>query len=147
MALPAFFTLLETDMPPSDSTAISAVPLPMSAINTPCGVVMSMPQPRAAAFGVSIRYTLRAPKVLTALTTARFSTSVSSHGMAVTTRGFEILTVHTSLSRMSTMSSTKSDCAITPPSSGCAARMPTGVLPIMAYASSPTAKISWVSTS
>ena len=45
----------DSTMAPMDSTAMSAVPAPMSAINTPWGERMSMPQPSAAALGVSIR--------------------------------------------------------------------------------------------
>ena len=48
-------------MPPSDSTATSVVPPPMSTTIEPVGSVTGRPAPIAAAIGSSIRNTRRAP--------------------------------------------------------------------------------------
>ena len=48
-------------MPPSESTATSVVPPPMSTTIEPVGSVTGRPAPIAAAIGSSIRNTRRAP--------------------------------------------------------------------------------------
>ena len=48
-------------MPPSDSTATSVVPPPISTTIEPVGSVTGRPAPIAAAIGSSIRKTRRAP--------------------------------------------------------------------------------------
>ena len=103
---------------------------------------MSSEQPIAAAFGASIRYTLRTPIELTAFTTALFSTSVTSLGIDATTLGIVTFDGLTSFIRIETISSTSSEREITPSSIGCIARMPAGVLPIILYASLPTPTMS-----
>ena len=74
-------------MPPSEMTATSEVPPPMSTIMFPEGSVMGSPAPMAAAMGCSIRYTSRAPALSAASRTARFSTSVMPEGMPMMMRG------------------------------------------------------------
>src|SRR3954467_1522663 len=51
----------ETTMPPSEMTAPSEVPPPMSTIIDPVGSPTGRPAPIAAAIGSSIRYAWRAP--------------------------------------------------------------------------------------
>ena len=48
-------------MPPSDNTATSVVPPPMSTTREPVGSVTGRPAPMAAAIGSSISQTRRAP--------------------------------------------------------------------------------------
>ena len=74
-------------MPPSEMTATSVVPPPMSTIMQPAGSVIGSPAPIAAAIGSSIRYASRAPASIAASWTARRSTSVTPDGMPMTTRG------------------------------------------------------------
>src|ERR687886_605621 len=50
-----------TTMPPSEITATSVVPPPMSTIMFPVGSATGRPAPIAAAIGSSIRYACRAP--------------------------------------------------------------------------------------
>ena len=58
---PPTFTVWEMTGEPSESTAMSVVPPPMSAIRFPTGFVMSMPAPIAAATVASTMVTSRAP--------------------------------------------------------------------------------------
>ena len=116
--LPAVLMVLPTDIPPSDKTAISTVPAPMSTIITPWGDMISLPLPNAAALAASISRTRLTPKLEIAPTIARFSTSVISPGIHATTRGMTTRLVQTSAMKMLTSSSTSPDSAITPPSSG-----------------------------
>src|SRR5579884_1076995 len=70
----------ETTIPPSEITATSVVPPPMSTIMFPVGSATGRPAPIAAAIGSSIRYALRAPADSVASSTARFSTPVTPDG-------------------------------------------------------------------
>ena len=74
--------LCETTMPPSEMTATSVVPPPMSTIMFPVGSETGRPAPIAAAIGSSIRYAWRAPAESVASSTARFSTPVTPDGHA-----------------------------------------------------------------
>ena len=66
--------LWETTIPPSEMTATSVVPPPMSTIMFPVGSAIGRPAPIAAAIGSSIRYAWRAPAERVASSTARRST-------------------------------------------------------------------------
>ena len=77
----------ETTMPPSEMTATSVVPPPMSTISEPDGSDTGSPAPIAAAIGSSIRRAQRAPALRAASRTARFSTSVTPDGMPSSIRG------------------------------------------------------------
>ena len=85
--LPAIFTLADLTLPPMLITAMSVVPPPMSTTMWPSGCRMSMPQPRAAAMGSSIKKTCRAPAATTASTTASLSMPVMAAGTHTATRG------------------------------------------------------------
>ena len=74
-------------MPPSEITATSVVPPPMSTIMFPVGSPTGSPAPIAAAIGSSIRYAWRAPAASVASSTARFSTPVTPDGTQTITRG------------------------------------------------------------
>ena len=76
-----------TTMPPSEITATSVVPPPMSTISEPDGSDTGSPAPIAAAIGSSIRRAQRAPELSAASRTARFSTSVTPDGMPSSIRG------------------------------------------------------------
>ena len=58
---PAILTDALATIPPSDITAISVVPPPMSMTITPSGLDISRPAPIAAATGSSMRYTSLPP--------------------------------------------------------------------------------------
>ena len=74
-------------MPPSEMTATSVVPPPMSTIMFPVGSRTGRPAPIAAAIGSSIRYAWRAPAERVGLLDRRFSTPVTPDGTQTTTRG------------------------------------------------------------
>ena len=74
--------------PPSEMTATSVVPPPMSTIIDPAASWIGRPAPIAAAIGSSMRCASRAPAIVAASVTARFSTSVTPDGMPITTRGW-----------------------------------------------------------
>ena len=76
-----------TTMPPSEITATSLVPPPMSTTIEPVGSPTGRPAPIAAAIGSSMRYAWRAPADRQASSTARFSTPVTPDGTQTTTRG------------------------------------------------------------
>ena len=76
-----------TTMPPSEMTATSVVPPPMSTMRLPEGSLTGRPAPIAAAMGSSISRAQRAPALRAASRTARFSTSVTPHGMPRSIRG------------------------------------------------------------
>lgn len=83
---PAVRIELFDTMPPSEITAISVEPPPMSTIMLPSGASTSMPIPIAAAIGSKMRYTSR-PSACSALSrTARNSTSVEPEGTPITIR-------------------------------------------------------------
>src|SRR6202035_2772973 len=67
-------------MPPSDSTATSVVPPPMSTTIEPVGSVTGRPAPIAAAIGSSIRKTRLAPALSADSRIARRSTAVEPEG-------------------------------------------------------------------
>ena len=85
--LPAARTLRETTMPPSEITAISAVPPPMSMMRLPLGPEIGMFAPIAAASGSSIRCAARAPARIAASFTARRSTLVTPDGTQIMSSG------------------------------------------------------------
>ncbi len=76
-----------TTMPPSEMTATSVVPPPMSTISEPDGSLTGRPAPIAAAIGSSMSRAHRACALRVASRTARFSTSVTPDGMPTRTRG------------------------------------------------------------
>ena len=77
-------------MPPSEMTATSVVPPPMSTTMEPVGLSTGRPAPMAAAMGSSIKKHWRAPAVMVASKTARFSTLVTPLGTHTTTRGLAL---------------------------------------------------------
>ena len=77
-----------TTVPPSDITAISVVPPPISTIMLPHGLEISIPAPIAAAIGSSIIATSLAPAEYVASSTAFFSTSVTPLGTHTLILGF-----------------------------------------------------------
>ncbi len=74
-------------MPPSEMTATSVVPPPMSTMRLPDGSLTGRPAPIAAAIGSSMSRAQRAPALSAASRTARFSTSVTPDGMPSSIRG------------------------------------------------------------
>ena len=74
-------------MPPSEMTATSVVPPPMSTTMLPVGSWIGRPAPIAAAMGSSMMYARRAPAAIVASSTARCSTPVMPEGTQTTTRG------------------------------------------------------------
>ena len=66
--------------PPSEMTATSVVPPPMSTTMQPLGSNTGRPLPSAARKGFSTRYTLRLPAYLAASPTARRSMAEMEHG-------------------------------------------------------------------
>ena len=74
---PAILSDVLTTDPPSEITAISVVPPPISTTILPHGLAISIPAPIAAAIGSSIKYTFLAPACVAASITAFFSTSVT----------------------------------------------------------------------
>ena len=77
--------------PPSETTATSVVPPPMSITRWPSGLEISAPAPAAVATADSTRYTLRAPASMTASMTLRSSTPVTLLGTVTSTRGLKRL--------------------------------------------------------
>ena len=92
---PATFNEAFTTDPPSEITAISVVPPPISTTIFPHGFAMSIPAPIAAAIGSSIKYTFLAPACIAASITAFFSTSVTWDGTHIIILGANILFPHT----------------------------------------------------
>ena len=87
-ALPAILTLFLAAIPPSDITAISQVPPPMSTTIEPDASKTGRPAPSAAAMGSSISSTSWAPAARAASSTALRSTSVTPLGTVITTLVF-----------------------------------------------------------
>ena len=85
---PAILIDVLTTEPPSEITAISDVPPPISTIIFPHGFEISIPAPIAAAIGSSIILTSLAPAANVASSTAFFSTSVTPLGTHTLTSGF-----------------------------------------------------------
>ena len=105
-------------MPPSEITATSLVPPPMSTIIEPVGSPTGRPAPIAAAIGSSIRYACRAPADRQASSTARFSTPVTPEGTQTTTRGCAQRFWWTFWMKWRSISSVTSKSAMTPSFSG-----------------------------
>ena len=80
-------TLEAQTIPPSEITATSVVPPPMSTTMFPDGSWMRSPAPMAAAMGSSMMKAARAPAEMVASSTARCSTPVMPEGTHTTTRG------------------------------------------------------------
>lgn len=74
-------------IPPSEITATSVVPPPMSTTMFPVASWTGRPEPMAAAMGSSMMCTWRAPACVDASMTARRSTPVMPEGTQTTTRG------------------------------------------------------------
>src|SRR5215213_7806565 len=129
----------ETTIPPSEITATSEVPPPMSTTMFPVGSPTGSPAPIAAAIGSSIRYAWRAPALRHASSTARFSTPVTPEGTHTTTRGCAQRFWCTFWMKWRSISSVTSKSAITPSLSGRIAEIVPGVRPSMRFASIPTA--------
>src|SRR6266511_78014 len=129
----------DTTMPPSEMTATSVVPPPMSTIMFPVGSATGRPAPIAAAIGSSIRYACRAPADSVASSTARFSTPVTPDGTHTTTRGCAKRCWCTFWMKWRSICSVTSKSAITPSFSGRIALIVPGVRPSMRFASTPTA--------
>ena len=126
-------------MPPSEMTATSVVPPPMSTIMLPVGSATGSPAPIAAAIGSSIRYAWRAPALSVASSTARFSTPVTPDGTQTTTRGCAKRCWCTFWMKWRSICSVTSKSAMTPSFSGRIAWIVPGVRPSMRFASTPTA--------
>ena len=126
-------------MPPSEMTATSVVPPPMSTIMFPVGSAIGRPAPIAAAIGSSIRYAWRAPAERVASSTARRSTPVTPDGTQTTTRGCANRFWCTFWMKWRSICSVTSKSAITPSFSGRIAVIVPGVRPSIRFASTPTA--------
>ncbi len=127
-------------MPPSEMTATSVVPPPMSTIMLPVGSDTGRPEPIAAAIGSSMMYAgLRAPAYSAASCTARCSTPVMPDGTQITMRGFTHRLRWTLWMKYRSIFSQISKSAMTPSFSGRMAWMWAGVRPIIRLASRPTA--------
>ena len=128
-------------MPPSESTATSVVPPPMSTTIDPVGSVTGSPAPIAAAIGSSIRNTRRAPALSADSWIARRSTAVDPEGTQMITRGLaKPRRLCTLRMKCLIISSATSKSAMTPSRSGRIASMLPGVRPTICLASSPTAR-------
>ena len=128
-----------TTMPPSEITATSLVPPPMSTTIEPVGSPTGRPAPIAAAIGSSMRYAWRAPADRHASSTARFSTPVTPDGTQTTTRGCAQRFWCTFWMKWRSISSVTSKSAMTPSFSGRIAEIVPGVRPSIRLASMPTA--------
>ena len=131
----------DTTMPPSEMTATSVVPPPMSAMRLPDGSLTGRPAPIAAAMGSSMRRAQRAPALRAASRTARFSTSVTPDGMPSSIRGRGISPTRscTRFTKYLIICSVTSKSLMTPSRSGRTAMMLAGVRPTIRLASAPMA--------
>ena len=129
-------------MPPSEMTATSVVPPPMSTMREPDGSLTGRPAPIAAAIGSSMRPAQRAPALSAASRTARFSTSVTPDGMPSSIRGRAIVPTRswTLSTKYLIICSVTSKSLMTPSRSGRTAMMLAGVRPTIRLASAPTAR-------
>ena len=127
-------------MPPSESTATSVVPPPISTTREPVGSATGSDAPIAIAIGSSIRNTSRAPDVIADSRIARRSTWFEPPGTQITILGEEKNWFFWTL-RMKYLSITSATVksAITPSFSGRIACMLPGVRPSIILASCPTA--------
>ena len=106
----------------------------------PLGLSIGSPTPRAALIGSSTTYASLAPAPNVASTTALRSTSVTSAGTEITTRGCTKFPLPlTRLRQYLINSSVMSKFAITPSRRGHIASTPSGTFPDIALASWPTA--------
>ena len=137
--LPAILSEQLFTIPLNETTAISAVPPPTSTTIVPLGFEISIPAPSSAAIGSSIMNTFLAPAQSAASTTALFSTSVTDEGTQRIILGFTIRPI-TFLINSIIIASVISLSEITPSLSGLTATIYSGVLPIILYASFPTAR-------
>ena len=86
---PATLTERDVTIPPSEITATSLVPPPMSTIILPVGSATGSPAPIAAATGSSMIETRFAPAFCVASCTAQRSTAVTPEGMQMITLTLE----------------------------------------------------------
>ena len=130
-----------TTMPPSEMTATSVVPPPMSTISEPDGSLTGSPAPIAAAIGSSISRAQRAPALSAASRTARFSTSVTPDGMpsSIRGRGMRPTRSCTLFTKYLIICSVTSKSLMTPSRSGRTAMIEAGVRPTIRLASAPIA--------
>ena len=109
--------------PPSEITAISAVPPPTSTTMFPTGSWMGRPAPMAAAIGCSMRKEADAPARRAASLTARRSTAVMAEGTQMRTLGRFSRPTPTRRSSTDSMRSVTSKSVMAPPRSGRSATM------------------------
>ena len=130
-------------IPPSDITATSVVPPPISIINFPFGSSTLIPAPIAEAIGSSSKYTSFAPACKKASCTALSFTSVIPDGTPTTILGFPTLYFwQTFRSMFFNIKPVAVKSAITPSFIGLTALIFSGVLPSISLASLPVATIS-----
>ena len=135
--------LVDVTIPPSEITATSVVPPPMSTIMLPVGSWIGRPAPIAAAIGSSMMYARRLPAAIVASSTARCSTPVIPDGTQTTTRGFASnRRLCTRWMKYRSIFSVTSKSAITPSFNGRTAWIWLGVRPIIRLASAPTARMA-----
>src|SRR5690606_27309335 len=145
---PATRTERLVTMPPSEMTATSVVPPPMSTTMLPVGSHTGRSAPMAAANGSSIVWASRAPACSVASSTARCSTAVTPDGTHTITFGRrenKRRFLSALLMKYLIMVAVVSKSAMTPSFIGRIARMLPGVRPIIRLASSPTASMVFVS--
>ena len=109
--------------PPSEITAISAVPPPTSTTMLPTGSWMASPAPMAAAMGCSIRKLAEAPARRAASLTARRSTGVMAEGTQISTLGRLMRLTPTRCSSTLNIRSVTSKSVMAPPRNGRSATM------------------------
>ena len=109
--------------PPSEITAISAVPPPTSTTMFPIGSWIGRPAPIAAAIGCSIRKLDDAPARRAASLTARRSTAVMAEGTQIRTLGRLRRPTPTRRNRTLSIRSVTSKSVMAPPRSGRSATM------------------------
>ena len=106
-------------MPPSEITATSVVPPPISTTSDPDGSVTGSPAPIAAAIGSSISCTRRAPALSALSWMARRSTAVEPDGTQMTISGeAKLRRLCTLRMKCLIISSATSKSAMTPSRSG-----------------------------
>ena len=138
-----------TTIPPRQMTATSVVPPPMSTMSDPVGSLTGRPAPIAAAIGSSMSRAQRAPALIVASRTARFSTSVTPDGMPTSTRGRGMRAYRscTFWMKYRIICSVTSKSLITPSRRGRMATMLAGVRPTIRFASAPMASTRFVRVS
>ena len=135
---PATLTERDVTMPPSEITATSLVPPPISTIILPVGSATGRPAPIAAAIGSSIIETRFAPAFWVASLTALRSTAVTPEGMQIITLTLEpanALPLSAFLINSCNILVVMSKSAITPSLRGLTATIEPGVRPITSLAS------------